>query len=157
MKELNKISEIDWARLAAYIDGEGTIRIDVQKASPGNGGYSRHLLEVRVYNCDPRLIVWCKQTFGGGNVKPVRKANPKPTWKKELVWYVGGKEAEAILLGCFPYFIIKQKHAHVALAFRQLIGKTGQKVLAKNLEKREKLRKDLVLVNWKGITTELVQ
>jgi len=87
-------------------------------------------------------------------VKPVRKKNPSPKWKQEFVWYMGGKMAEWVLLGCLPYFIIKHKHAQVALSFRALIGKTGQKVLAKNLARREKLREQLARLNQKGIVTE---
>jgi hypothetical protein len=152
-----QISEIDFARLAAYIDGEGCIRIDVQNASPGNTFHARHVLEVKVYSCDPRLMVWLKKTFEGANVKPVRNKKAKPHWKPELVWYCGGKMAERVLLGCLPYFIIKHKHAHIALAFRALIGKAGKRVLSSNLEKREKLREDLALLNKKGVATELVQ
>jgi hypothetical protein len=153
----SRVSEVDWARLAAYIDGEGCIRIDVQNPSPGNTFHSRHLLEVRVYSCDPRLMAWCKKTFAGGNVKPVRKKHPKPGWKQEHVWYLASAAAEKILLGCLPYFIIKHEHAQVALSFRRLIGKVGQRVALKNLEKREKLRQDLALLNKKGVATELVQ
>jgi hypothetical protein len=155
--KFSRVSEIDWARLAAYIDGEGGIRIDVQNPSKGNSFHSRHILEVRVYNCDPRLVLWCKRTFFGGNVKPVRSKVRNPKHKQEHVWYAASAAAERILLGCLPYFIIKHQHAQVALAFRRLIGKVGQRVALKNLEQREKLRQDLALLNKKGVATELVQ
>jgi hypothetical protein len=155
--KFSRVTEIDWARLAAFIDGEGCIRIDVQAPSAGNTFHARHLLEVRVYGCDPRLMLWCKRTFAGGNVKPVRKKNPKPQWKQEYTWYTASKQAERVLLGCLPYFIVKQEHAEVALAFRKLIGSVGKPLPKGNLEKREALRKKLVELNRKGVPIETVQ
>jgi hypothetical protein len=114
------VREIDWARLAMLIDGEGCIRIDVQKPSKGNNNTARHLLEVRVYNCNLDLVGWCRDTFGGGNLKPVRNKNAKPHWKQEHVWYIGASSAEWILINCLPWFIVKRRQAEVALKFRAL-------------------------------------
>jgi hypothetical protein len=155
--KFSRVKETDWARLAAYIDGEGCIRIDVQAPSQGNTFHPRHVLEVKVYSCDPRLMVWLKQTFSGGNVKPIRNKNAKPHWKQEHAWYIGAKAAERVLLGCLPYFIIKHEHALAALSFRKLIGSAGKRLPKGNLEKREELRQKLVELNRKGVQTELVQ
>jgi len=145
------VREIDWARLAAYIDGEGCIRIDLQQPSPGNTFHARHLLEIRIYGCDLELILWCKNTFGGGNIKPVRKLNKKPHWKQEHVWYVGGLNAEMVLRNCLPFFIVKRKQAVVALALRELIGKNGQKVSPELYAQREVLRQEMKVLNQKGV------
>jgi hypothetical protein len=144
------ISEIDWARLAAYIDGEGCIRIDLQNPPEDSGFTPRHLLEVRVYNCDPRLVLWCRDTFGGGNVKPVRK-NPKPGHKQELVWYVGADQAGKILESCLPYFILKREQAEIALALRQLVGKRGTRTSAELYASREALRIQMSTLNRRGV------
>lgn len=154
---LKDVREIDWARLAAYIDGEGCVRIDLQNPSNGNNFYPRHLLEIRVYSTDPRLPLWCKDTFGGGGYKPVGRAG-KPHHKQELVWYAGGKVAQWILEQCLPYFIIKREQAEVALAFRELIGKTGQKVSERIFNQRENLRQQMKVLNKRGRPeAELVQ
>ena len=146
------IREIDWARLAAYIDGEGTIRIDLQQPSRGNNFTARHLLEIRVYGCDLELILWCKNTFGGGNIKPVRKLHGKPNWKQEHVWYVGALNAEIILRNCLPFFIVKRKQATVALALRELGGKHGRRVSPELYAKREVLRQEMKVLNQRGVT-----
>jgi hypothetical protein len=150
------VREIDWARLAAYIDGEGCIRIDLQNPSKGNNFTSRHMLELRVYGCDLELILWCKNTFGGGNIKPVRKKNPKPHWKQEHVWYIGGLNAETVLRNCLPFFIVKRKQAMVALALRELGGKHGQKVSPELYAKREVLRQEMKVLNQKGVAGQPV-
>lgn len=152
MRARNEVSQIDWARLAAYIDGEGCIRIDTQNPSPGNDYRPRHLLEVRVYNCDPRLVIWCRDTFGGGNLKPVRKKkNFRKHQKEEQVWYIGAAAAERILRGCLPYFILKRSQAEVALAFRALVGRAGQRVSAEIFAAREDLQKQMAMLNRKGV------
>jgi hypothetical protein len=145
------VKEVDWGRLAAYIDGEGCIRIDLQKASKGNAFTARHLLEVRVYNSDLELILWCKNTFGGGNIKPVRNRKASTRHKQEHVWYVGALNAETVLRNCLPFFIIKRKQALVALALRELGGKHGQKVSPELYAKREVLRQEMKVLNQRGV------
>jgi hypothetical protein len=153
---LKQISEINWARLAAYIDGEGCIRIDLQNPPKGSGFSARHLLEVRVYNCDPRLLLWCRETFGGGNLKPVRK-NPRLGHKQELVWYVGADVAERILQGCLPYFILKREQAEIAIAFRRLQGTRGTRTTPELFASREALRVQMSVLNRRGVPKEIVQ
>jgi hypothetical protein len=145
-----EVSQIDWARLAAYIDGEGCIRIDLQNPPEDSGFTPRHLLEVRVYNCDPRLLLWCRDTFSGGNLKPVRKV-PRPGHKQELVWYVGADRATKILEGCLPYFILKREQAEIALAFRQLTGKRGTRTSPELYASREALRIQMSVLNRRGV------
>ena len=52
-------TDVDWARLAAFIDGEGTIFI--QRA----GARGPHCLVVIVSNTSPLLTAWLETTFGG--------------------------------------------------------------------------------------------
>ena len=156
MKTRKEVSQIDWARLAAFIDGEGCIRIDLQQPSAGNNFTARHLLEVRVYSTDPRLILWCRNTFGGGNYKPVGRPH-KEHHKQEHVWYVGAVNAETVLNNCLPYFIIKREQAEVDLAFRSLGGKHGQKVTPELFEARESCREEMGRLNKRGRSPEVVQ
>jgi hypothetical protein len=149
MKEVKEVSQIDWARLAAYIDGEGCIRLHLQNPSPGNTYHGRHLLEVRVYSTDPRLPLWCKNTFGGGGYNPVGRRG-KSHHKQEVVWYAGGEVAEWILRNCLPYFIIKSKQAECALAFRELVGKRGKRITPEIYTQRELLRQEMKVLNQRG-------
>lgn len=103
------ISQIDWARLAAFIDGEGTIVIAKARSI-----YTQ--LTIRVVNTDPRLPLWCKSIFGG---KVYAATYSKTNVKRAYVWTTQAKKAEEILRGCFPYFLIKREQAEVALAYRE--------------------------------------
>lgn len=113
--DLSKVSKIDWARLAAYVDGEGCIDISV---GGGNGrGYRKpQHLRTFVCNTDPRLIMWCQRTFGGtvrGKPREDRKRH-RPCWQ----WTVSANAAKDILERCLPYFIIKREQAELGLAFQ---------------------------------------
>jgi hypothetical protein len=121
MKPLNfdfsAVSEIDWARLAAYIDGEGCIRVAGVK---GKQTWSRRVLylEVTVANTNPRLSQWLVATFGG-SIVTYHKGHAK--WKPCFTWYISSRHAAQILERCLPYFIIKPEQAYVALAFQATV------------------------------------
>jgi hypothetical protein len=142
-------SEIDWARLAAFIDGEGTIMIQstVQKKSGHVGLY----VDLRVGGCDPRLTTWLQNTFGGKVYMQSRKKY-QPNWQDCFSWVVGCSVAVHLLKQCLPYFIMKRDQAEVAIAFSETLSRNvGVKghppeVILKRLEMRETLR------NLKGRT-----
>ncbi len=130
------VSEIDWARLAAYIDGERTILIDKVKAA--NGGRPCHFVALRVANTNIDLMQWVKSTFGGF----VYVSNPttKKTHHKTCFnWSVRSVQANEVLLGCFPYLIVKTKQAKFAILLRMLFGKPGKRTDDENYKAREVL------------------
>lgn len=108
------LKDVDWARLAAYLDGEGTIRIASQKRR----GRDYMWVEVSVHNADPRLIQWCLEHFGGC-LQRESKAGPR---RKHVIyrWFVTCSVAHEVLLGCLPYFVIKRNQAEIAISFRSL-------------------------------------
>lgn len=114
----DKVSEMDWARLAAFIDGEGCITISKTK------GYRVQYMKVFIANTDPRLMVWLRDNFGGTvNGKPrTNREKHKPCY----VWTVSSQMAWIILLCCMPYFIIKREQAEVALAFQRTMTRKRQ-------------------------------
>ena len=63
--DLSQISQIDWARLAAYIDGEGCISI---KSVAGYNAAARRVfyIDLAVTNTDVRLLSWLRSIFGAG-------------------------------------------------------------------------------------------
>jgi hypothetical protein len=85
-----------------------------------------HLLKVAVYNCDPRLIQWCKTTFGCGWVG-VKQPKTKPTNRVGYKWEISGRKAEAILEQCFPFFLIKREQAEIGLAFQATMKRRQQR------------------------------
>lgn len=116
---LDDISPIDWARLAAFIDGEGCIRIATVK---GNKTSSRRVMyvEVTITNTDVRLVEWLARTFGGNSVCS-RRAGLHQNWSQCFAWSVSSRHATALIEHALPYFIIKREQANVALAFQATI------------------------------------
>jgi hypothetical protein len=115
---MENVSQIDWARLAAYIDGEGCVSI-----TPRRKGERRHFyLRVQVANSDFRLLLWCRNNFGGSIQTPTRyegQLGRKPVG----YWTATCAKAEEILCECLPYFLIKGEQAQIALAYRMTYWK----------------------------------
>lgn len=110
------LSEIEWAMLAAYIDGEGCISIKSQKKN----GRDYMFVEVNVSNQDPRLIIWIKERFGGHSASQ-RPPNQNAKRKHHIFrWYASCSVGHEVLQGCLPYFVIKRNQAEIAIAFREL-------------------------------------
>lgn len=107
-------TSIEWAKLAAYIDGEGYISLRAK------GKDARHQrLSLRIGNTDPRLTTWLQITFGGSvNKQALQKSQKKVFWS----WRVNGKQAAALLDNCLPHFVMKRDQAEVALSFSRLMG-----------------------------------
>lgn len=101
--------QIDWARLAALIDGEGCICIP-------RAGRKRRYPVVAVYNTDPRMILWIQSKFGGHVSKKMKSKARKPL----LEWRARRSETEQVLVGCLPYFLIKREQAEVAIAYERV-------------------------------------
>ena len=118
---------IDWAMLAAYIDGEGCITVATSYCSK---------LVLNISNTDPRLTTWCKDKFGGSICRHSRtnNGNRRPLF----VWQVSQVKAQVILENCLPYFKIKREQAEVALAIRAATRKPGSVGQTKALSQEEK-------------------
>jgi len=117
-------SQLDWVRLAAYIDGEGCVSITASKSKSQNWANHQLQLVVGVTNTDPRLTEWCAKTFGGyGRVEPRKNER----WKPCCRWNAASRKAEWILKNCLPYFIIKREQAEIALAFMNTNKRWGVK------------------------------
>ena len=115
-------TEIDWARLAVLIDGEGYIGIATAYSRKRNWARPHLYLDVRVVNTDPRVAEWCAANFGGKVYLNKRKAGHEK-WSTAIHWAVSCNKAEAVLRGCLPYFLIKREQAEVALAFQATIDR----------------------------------
>lgn len=115
-KELpNDIPEIDWARLAAFIDGEGSIVLG--KAVDKRTQRFSWKLTVSVHNTDPRLMIWLRR-FKLGNFQLAARF----PWRTKLQWAVRSKEALLVLRKVLPYFVMKRDQAEVAIAYCEHIS-----------------------------------
>ena len=137
-------TQTDWIRLAAYIDGEGSISVKNQKTKSGEYGQ----LFVAIANTDPRLPMWCKENFGG--LLYASDDNPKKSrkWRRAYRWIAFSKQAENIIRGCLPHFLLKREQAEVALAFRKTFRYrtghgTAQMISAADRAERESCRMEL--------------
>ena len=116
------VKNVDWARMAAFIDGEGCIAITRLSFGVKN---PRYQLVLQITNTDPRLLIWLGKTFegqGSFSVRPIEGQRPRHDW------CIASKKAEAILQGCLPYFVMKRDQAELAIAFqktKRYWGKSG--------------------------------
>ena len=145
---LVNIPEIDWARLAAYIDGEGTIYIN--RTRPRD----RHInttynLSVLITNSSLPLINWLQKTFGGSAYDKNFHGKNKLGIRPMKTWYVNEGQAATILQHCLPYFIVKHQQAVIGIAFRELKsrGRRGVLVSPEDMAQREELRNKIHLLD----------
>lgn len=141
------ITESDWIKLAAFIDGEGCIRIERQDPNIrcNKGAKSpRYGLIVHIANCDPRLSLWCQERFGG-YIYLTEASRKNPKHRDAYSWHATSKRAEAVIRGCFPHFLLKREQAETALAFCSIAWTQlkGQTVPLELTNERERLKKHL--------------
>lgn len=151
-KDLSLVSQIDWARLAAYIDGEGCIVVGIASHSAESVQHQRRpkneFVRVAIVNTDLRLGIWLQETFGGALSIKTRQ-NPKH--KEAFQWTVSCIIACDILKGCLPYFICKRSQAELALALQATMKKWGVNGVPQDvIEQRAAIRAKMHVLNKKG-------
>jgi hypothetical protein len=136
--DLSSVTEKDWVRLAAFIDGEGSILLN-----RFSGKYRRKNMYVRVtvVNTDIRLPHWIASVFGGPvTSSDVRHSSKhRPCWR----WQVSCTQAAQVLEGCMPYFLVKREQAELALKFQSTVGGPGRPVTQELADQREEIRRQL--------------
>lgn len=147
--DLALITQIDWARLAAYIDGEGHVCIADQVHKTATRGQRRYgYAKVMIANTDPRLPQWLVQQFGGSvQVRATHstRSGHQQRWKPCYQWSLSNGRAAELLRYALPYFLLKREQAELAIAFQMTSRRWGVKgtpdhVLAQRQELRTKLR-----------------
>src|ERR1700722_14873898 len=119
VSKLNRVDLIEFARLAAFIDGEGHIGITVTQPR-GRGVTRRHTLIMTVTNTNILLFDWITSTFGG-TVIHANKNHQKPNTKACFRWCLNELQSEEIVRRCLPYLIIKSEQAKIALKLRDML------------------------------------
>jgi len=124
------VSEIDIARLAAYIDGEGTIYINKTKKLYGRMKNPQYSLSLVISNTDPRLMSWLKKTFDGC-VYGVKYERCSHLGKKPIMrWQLNERLALTVLTRCLPFMIMKREQAQIGVEFMSL--KRDRKIRSRN-------------------------
>lgn len=138
-------TDVDWARLAAYIDGEGCIYINLHRQFYPhlNKSYERCYAKVVVSNTDFRIVHWLRDTFGG-IAHLERRGKNHPNWAPVMRWEVCSKLTSDLLRGCYPYLIAKREQADIVFEFQATVGWPGQhghskEVWKHRMELRDKL------------------
>lgn len=138
----------DWARLAAYIDGEGSINF-----SPKNGPGGVLLSgRVQVTNTDVRLMAWVGNVFG---MKIHFRQTGQPERWKPCYWATAENYRGAwIAKNCMPWFVMKADQAQLLLDHQQTMGSwqrgSGIKTPGNVVEFRNSLRTKMRQLNRRG-------
>ena len=148
------VSDIDWARLAAYVDGEGTIMISKSAVKTGTKN-PQYVLTLIVANTDPRLICWLQGNFGGYNTyshslgSRLAREHGCHARKACFSWRQHEERAAEIIRHIMPNLIMKREQAEVALAYRELRkqGSKGRKLTSVDIDAREVLRQEMRSLN----------
>lgn len=127
----------DWAYLAAFLDGEGSIYVNVG-AKNREGIAPPTQPRISFTSTHPRVLLDLRDIFGVGRVICRTKENPlhAPT----MYWRVARRgDIEFLLRGMYPYLRIKKEQARVAYQLLQLLP-----------HKRHELAHKLSLLNKRG-------
>ena len=159
---LDKVSAIDFARLAAFIDGEGTIYINMPYKNYGRAKGPQHRLCVLVSNTDPRLMEWLKSTFDGCVyiVRNTKSSNPLGK-KRVMHWQVNERMAMHLLEHILPFMLLKRQQAEIGLAFMKLKktrAQTGTPLTDDEIAQRQGMKFAISGLNkGSGIPLETIQ
>ena len=118
--------QIDYARLAAFIDGEGWLAILRRKPhterKTGNKNHT-YTFVVGVANTSIALHTWLEETFDGktyprkNRENIVIKGEKTKQNKKAYEWHITSRDAIKLLKQIRPYLIIKGAQADLAFEF----------------------------------------
>jgi hypothetical protein len=130
-------SPIDWARMAAFIDGEGSVLINPRRSRVDQGISdiaATFYLKLTVANTDVRLMVWLKNTFGG-TFKDANTAAYYPGRNNKTAYHWGAcsQRAAWILYNCMPYFIMKMEQAQIGIDLQKSLGRAFTRGAGKRL------------------------
>lgn len=133
--DLSQVPAVNWAKLAAYIDGEGCIRIH-HNSRNRKTGHRYHGVQIVIAQRDVRLVEWLFKTFGGLYYK-AKEVSGKTTMH---YWRVNTLLAVELLEKCSPYMEVKADQAGIALEYRKYVTKGRSKLSTETRLMQEELR-----------------
>jgi hypothetical protein len=148
----------DWARMAAFLDGEGNLNINPIRDKNRKPGV-RCQVRILIGNTNPALPVWIRETFGGNIVlRGTNGINPRA--KQSYIWSCTAGRAAWVLHNCLPWFLLKEAQAKVLISLQEDIDTTYQgrsrKVSQERLDQRLALKDELHKLNAKGRDNQVV-
>lgn len=150
----------DWARVAAFLDGEGNLNINpIPRKNCGPQAQKRLQVRILIGNTNPALPVWLRETFGG-NIVMRDTSNYSDKWKNSYVWSCTSGRAAWILFNCLPWLLLKSAQAKILMELQEEIDGTrqgrGRTVSDVQWEKRSGLKNRLHKLNAKGPSNQIV-
>ncbi len=108
------MTETEKAYIAGFVDGEGSIGIDIIKSK---GKTVPHTFKVRVIvtNSNFSVMEWIKTVTGYGCAYKYKKSY-KENWKKVHRWQVVSGKARQFIGDIYPYLKVKKSIADVVLS-----------------------------------------
>ena len=135
----HNLSSEDLAYIAGIFDGEGCIRLSVNKNGPQ--------ITVYISNNNLELLEWLKTTIGAGSIQLSRKAEPEKNHKANYRYTIASKLAVSLCKLIRPFLIVKASQVDVILAYaaqEETAGaRQGFKVSKARIEARELVRAKL--------------
>lgn len=123
---MGKITKEMWAYAAGYVDGEGCIRIDINK----------YTLRVEISSCYPGSLKWISETFGGSMAVKTESNGPH---RRQYRWSLNGQKSKTLLEGLLPYSMEKKAQIKLALQFLDTGDKTEKAEIAAQLKALKKV------------------
>jgi hypothetical protein len=144
--EGDTMTDLDWAYLAGFFDGEGCIVIQ-----SGISGFQKslsHRLQISIGNTYKPVMDWIKKEIRLGSLYGQGgKKQKKVCWN----WYCRGNQAAFILRNLLPYLKVKRAQAELAFQFltEREILKIGRRlgVSSAEIAKREWFKKSISALN----------
>lgn len=105
--------KLDNIYTAGFFDGEGCITMQYRESIP-------HLLHVNISNVYLPVLEAIKYTYGGNiSVKKVKQNR-----LRQYFWQATSEVACKFLREIYPYLLVKQEQAKIALRFQETVNRT---------------------------------
>lgn len=130
--------------MAAFLDGEGCLRIDVSS--------KKSTVKLVITNTSEDLILWLDENFGGSFYE---RNNRNKNWKPTYSWNCSAARATWILYNCKPWFVIKGKQAEILLEYQEHLDKVSQnryqQVAEETMLWRSLMQAQMKKLNMRGV------
>lgn len=113
--EVKKLSDLEWARIAAFIEGGGSITTHKSKTP-------NHRVWISVSQSDSALLYWLQGKLGGKVYRRPEKRGDKQRIQSQWV-STRQRSTLIILVKCLPYFISSLKRGQAVAGIKTLITK----------------------------------
>lgn len=150
--DLSKVTRLDLAYLAGFIDGEGCFFIGhhLCKSKTTGNKYPNYHTILKISNNCKNVLDWIQKTFGG-RITKFNKNRLKDRNDFTYEVYMTGNLLTDITEMLLPFLKVKHEHAKVMLEMRKTFSRTGSrgpiKQLPDVLEKRRELRDQMTQLN----------